>query len=144
MCDVETVAVWRENWRKEHEEVKRLKAELVIMQADRNALLAEIEELRALVMEYKKKQGWIDQVDRPDHPDDERPWCAAYLAMRAREEKQEYEIYQLRARIAKLEAAKHGKWCHECACFGAPNEPCKSCESHNEPSGFRREEEGNQ
>ena len=39
-------------------------------------LLSECERL-------EQCQKWIDEVARPDHPDDERPWCAAYLDCRA-------------------------------------------------------------
>lgn len=45
-------------------------------------------------------------------------------------------LFQAGVRIAELEAAKHGGWCHMCACLGAPNEPCKSCESYTTPSNF--------
>ena len=31
------------------------------------------------IKELEEKQKWIDEVARPAHPDDERPWCAAYL-----------------------------------------------------------------
>jgi len=30
----------------------------------------------------EERQKWIDEVARPTHPDDERPWCAAYLDCR--------------------------------------------------------------
>jgi hypothetical protein len=30
----------------------------------------------------EKRQEWIDEVGRPQHPDDERPWVPAYLDCR--------------------------------------------------------------
>ena len=34
------------------------------------------------VRELEKRQKWIDEVGRPRHPDDERPWVPAYLDCR--------------------------------------------------------------
>ena len=34
------------------------------------------------VRELEKRQEWIDEVGRPQHPDDERPWVPAYLDCR--------------------------------------------------------------
>jgi hypothetical protein len=41
-----------------------------------------IEEKKVKVREFERKQKWIDEVARPSHPDDERPWAAAYLGCR--------------------------------------------------------------
>ena len=43
-------------------------------------LTAEREAHNARVQELEQRQEWIDKVDRPMHPDDERPWCGAYLS----------------------------------------------------------------
>ncbi len=51
-------------------------------------LLSECERL-------EERQKWIDEVARPDHPDDERPWCAAYLDCRARVKELEEGIEKL-------------------------------------------------
>lgn len=40
-------------------------------------------EADAEIAALKQRQGWIDRVARPDHPDDERPWAAAYLDAKA-------------------------------------------------------------
>jgi len=44
----------------------------------------QIDRLSARIKELEERQKWIDEVARPTHPDDERPWCAAYLDCRAR------------------------------------------------------------
>lgn len=46
---------------------------------DIDSLLSECKRLEARVKEFEERQRWINEVARPDHPDDERPWCSAYL-----------------------------------------------------------------
>jgi hypothetical protein len=41
-------------------------------------------QLEDRIKELEERQKWIDEIARPDHPDDERPWCAAYLDCRKR------------------------------------------------------------
>lgn len=49
-----------------------------------NRYIAEIERLQNRIRELEQKQKWIDEVIRPDHPDDERPWASAYITCRQR------------------------------------------------------------
>jgi len=44
--------------------------------------LIEDGEVVDYIKELEERQKWIDEVARPTHPDDERPWCAAYLDCR--------------------------------------------------------------
>lgn len=44
----------------------------------------DIEFLLTRIRELEQKQKWIDEVIRPDHPDDERPWASAYITCRQR------------------------------------------------------------
>jgi hypothetical protein len=41
-------------------------------------------QLEFRIKELEERQKWIDEIARPDRPDDERPWCAAYLDCRKR------------------------------------------------------------
>jgi len=41
-------------------------------------------QLEKKIEELEERQKWIDEVGRPQHPDDERPWCSAYLDCRVR------------------------------------------------------------
>jgi len=56
-----------------------------------------IKHLLSYIKELEERQKWIDEVGRPQHPDDERPWCAAYLDCRARIEELEDGIAYLRS-----------------------------------------------
>jgi len=59
--------------------------------------LSEIKRLKANIKELEERQKWIDEVGRPFHPDDERPWCSAYLDCRIR-------IKELEAELSKIKA----------------------------------------
>jgi len=47
-------------------------------------LVKELGQAKSHIKELEERQKWIDEVGRPGHPDDERPWCSAYLDCRAR------------------------------------------------------------
>ena len=47
-------------------------------------MISENERLGLRIEELEEKQKWIDEIARPDHPDNERPWCSAYLDCRER------------------------------------------------------------
>jgi hypothetical protein len=51
------------------------------------------------IAELEEKQRWIDEVSRPQHPDDERPWCACYLDARARVKELMAEVERLRQEV---------------------------------------------
>ena len=53
------------------------------------------------IKELEERQKWIDEVARPTHPDDERPWCSAYLDCRAKIKELE-NIEAERERLSKL------------------------------------------
>jgi len=55
------------------------------------------------VKELEERQKWIGEVARPTHPDDERPWCAAYLDCRVRIEELEAELKHSRISDEDLE-----------------------------------------
>ena len=58
-----------------------------------------IDSLHNRIKELEERQKWINEVVRPDHPDDERPWCAAYLDCRA-------SIKELEERVELAEATR--------------------------------------
>ena len=43
----------------------------------------DIDDLIEALKECRKKQKWLDEVGRAQHPDDERPWIPAYLDTKA-------------------------------------------------------------
>jgi hypothetical protein len=57
------------------------------------------------IAELEQRQKWIDEVARPDHPDDERPWCKAYLDIRFLHLKTMEQLASKNLRIAELESA---------------------------------------
>ncbi len=40
--------------------------------------------LLSRIQQLEQRQKWIDEVGRPQHPDDERPWVPAYLDAKER------------------------------------------------------------
>lgn len=63
--------------------------------------------LRQRIAELEKRQAWIDDVPRKQHPDDERPWCAEYIRARHALEKAERERDEAREAIREM-------WHHWC------------------------------
>ena len=57
---------------------------------------AEKVQFEARIRELVERQKWIDEVARPTHPDDERPWCAAYLDCREYIKELEEELDKIR------------------------------------------------
>jgi hypothetical protein len=80
---------WPDDDEKEDGKVRMTKNE-------RDEMELDIKYLSARVKELEQRQKWIDEVTRPTHPDDERPWCAAYLDCRARIKELEEGIEQHR------------------------------------------------
>ena len=63
------------------------KLEVKLIPSKALAQIIYVNDVQYLLSEYERlgeRQKWINEVARPDHPDDERPWCAAYLDCRAR------------------------------------------------------------
>jgi len=89
-------------WTSPHEdsELRRMKEQsqqpsLSAKQAYINALEWTIKHQGTNIKELEERQKWIDEVARPNHPDDERPWCSAYLDQKfyfSREQKRVKEL----------------------------------------------------
>lgn len=57
------------------------------------------EKAKAEMELLREKLKWLDEVGRPDHPDDERPWIPAYLDARRALKKAGIEAELLRVEI---------------------------------------------
>lgn len=96
---------------------------------------------RSLVAENKRlreRQKWIDEVARPDHPDDERPWAAAYLDARQRIEGLTKERDRLREHAERLAVALDPFTDMVCTCNvsyrdrGLTDPTCERCRWEND------------
>ena len=60
------------------------------------------EKAKAEIERLRERQRWFDEVGRPEHPDDERPWISAYLDAREVFKKAEIEAELLRIEIEAI------------------------------------------
>jgi len=87
VVDAGAHATLRDEVRRQAQRIAKLEFELTALTTNPNneaaVLFSEqgerIAELEAEVARLRQRQQWIDEVGRPEHPDDERPWAAAYL-----------------------------------------------------------------
>jgi hypothetical protein len=66
----------------------------------------ELQRAHARIRELELEQEWINDVGRPEHPDDERRWLPAYLDARRRVLQLADEIMTAQALIADGNAAE--------------------------------------
>lgn len=90
------------------DEITRLQKELGVLKDNFKDVDAMRKKAEADKERLKKRQKWIDEVDRPLHPDDERPWCAAYLEMKAQNQRQDDDLKAAREKIER-EQTEHAK-----------------------------------
>ena len=64
------------------QQIDRLNTRIKELEQSNDNWMIQVRLNYSRIKELEERQKWIDEVARPTHPDDERPWCAAYLDCR--------------------------------------------------------------